>query len=183
LLICKATEEPEIVKFTEQLLLDFESGRTGKEYVSNLGHLLIATLISDVDISPKMIRLIITEAVTRNMIRVLRKYPELAYKESGSISEYRLDKSFQASKPSYRILMFLNQFRKIAIGTPRKSIHELRATAFDRQGAPPPGGAKILADSIKNIHKVNNFRDFFLVMGMPGFTKEWHTNFFKGADG
>jgi hypothetical protein len=99
----------------------------------------------------------ITEVVTRKMIRLLHKYPELAYKEPGPISEYRLDKSFQAPKASYRILKFLNQFRKIAIGSPRKSIHEFRANAFDRHGAPSPGGAKILAEFIKNIRKVNNF--------------------------
>ncbi|TVY14095.1 NEDD8-conjugating enzyme-like protein [Lachnellula arida] len=183
LLICKATEEPEIVAYTKQLILDFESGQTGKEYVSNIGHLLIATLISDVDISTKIIRLIITEAVTRNAIRVLQKYPELAYREPGAISEYRLDKSFLACKPSYRILMFLHHFRKIAIGTPRKSMHELRTNAFARHGAPPPGGAKSLAQSIRNIHKVNNFRDFFLAMDMPGMTKEWHTSFLRDRMG
>lgn len=144
LLICLATEDPKIVHFTEELLLNFENGRTGKEYVSNIGHLLIATLISNVEISPKMIRLITTEAVTRNVIRVLQKYPELAYLEPTPVSDYRLDKTFQASKASYGILMFLNHFRKFALGTPRKSIHELRANAFVRHGAPPPGGLRSL---------------------------------------
>jgi hypothetical protein len=68
--------------------------------------------------------------------------------------------------------MFLNLFRHTAIGTPRKSIQQLRDSAFARHGAPPPGGAKYLADSIKLIRKVDNFNDFFATMGLPKRSKE-----------
>lgn len=97
------------------------------------------------------------------------------------ISEYRLAKTFEASKTSYRILMFLNLFRRTAVGTsvPRKSIQQLRDNAFERHGAPAPGGAKYLADSIKEIHSVDNFGDFFTVMGMPDMGKEWFTKFLR----
>ena len=179
LLLCKATEEPSIVNYANNIIHKFANGATHKDQVPNLGQLLIAMLISDIEISTKIIQNLITEAITRNAKRVLEKYPQLAYLEPTPFSNYRLEKSFEASKTSYRILMFLNLFRHIAIGTPRKTIQQLRDSAFSRHGAPPPGGAKDLAESIKNIHKVDNFGDFLVLMGMPRMNKEWVTKFLK----
>jgi len=93
----------------------FENGATSKGHVHNIGHLLIATLISDIEISQTMLRNLITETITRNVIRVLERHPELAHLEPTKISDYRLQKSIEASKTSYRILMFLNVFCRACI--------------------------------------------------------------------
>jgi hypothetical protein len=179
LLACKATEDKSIVEEANATVNNFEKGIRHRNDVPNIGHLLILTLISDVGVSMKMVQNIITETITRNVIRVLQKHPELAYLEPTPISDYRLQKSFEASKTSYRILMFLNLFRRVAIGTPRRSIQQLCDSAFARHGAPPPGGAKDLAESIKLIHKVDNFNDFLATMGLPRRSKEWFCAFLK----
>ncbi|KAN0113064.1 hypothetical protein V8E51_006015 [Hyaloscypha variabilis] len=75
--------------------------------------------------------------------------------------------------------MFLDIFRKVAISTPRRTVQQLRESAFARHGAPPLGGAKELAESIKAIHKVDNFKDFLATMGLPRTTKEWFCKFLK----
>jgi len=75
--------------------------------------------------------------------------------------------------------MFLNIFRKVAIGTPRRTVEQLRESAFARHGAPPPGGAKALAESIKAIHKVDKFNDFLATTGLPRTMKEWFCKFLK----
>ncbi|PVH72427.1 hypothetical protein DL98DRAFT_610686, partial [Cadophora sp. DSE1049] len=130
-LLCIACKDPDIVIFSNELLVNFEEGKIDKDH-SNLGLFLIATLFSDVDTSPKIIQNLITKAITRNTIRILEKHPELAYIKLTAVSDYRLKKTFEAPKTSYRILMVLHIFRRTAIGTPKKSIQQLRDNAFAR---------------------------------------------------
>ncbi|KAI9054056.1 hypothetical protein LZ554_001227 [Drepanopeziza brunnea f. sp. 'monogermtubi'] len=179
LLVCIACEEPEIVKFANELLFSAEEGNVDKKHISNIGHFMIATLLADVDTSARLTQTVITEVITRNTIRVLQQYPELAYEEPTAVSDYRLQKTFDASKTSYSLLMFIHIFRRTALGSPKKPLSELRDNAFARYGAPPPGGAAYLADTIKEISQVDSFRDFLAIMGMPGTTKARFTGFLR----
>jgi hypothetical protein len=77
--------------------------------------------------------------------------------------------------------MFLNLFRTVAVGNPRKPLPQLRDEAFARHGAPPQGSAKGLADSIKRIHKVSNFPEFLLAMGLGKPSAAWFTNFLRAC--
>lgn len=164
LLVCLATANPAIITSANTLIKAFVSGHTSKTDCSNLGHLLVAALISEVDITESVIKAIIKETVTRNVVWMLKSNPELAYLEPSDVSEYRLHHTFQASKTSYRLLMFLNLFRKTAVGNPRKPLIQLRDEAFERHGAPPRGSAKGLANAIKKIHAVNRFPEFLAMM-------------------
>jgi hypothetical protein len=135
----------------------------------------VFSLISEVQLTEQNMNTIIREAITRNVFWTLDKagagMAELAYFEKNPGSRYRLQKTFAASIVSYRLLMFLNLFRKTALGRPdkdgkRKSLTQLRDEAFQRHGAPPRGSAKMLANSIKRIHQVDNFRDFLTEMSI-----------------
>ena len=183
LLLCMATSQPVIIKSANDLLRGFAQGKTSKTECPNLGTLLVAALVSDVEMSESIIKSIIKETVTRNVVWMLdsrgANMPELAYLEPCAVSNYRLQKTFDASKISYRLLMFLNLFRKTAIGSPRKSLIQLRDEAFVRHGAPPRGSAKGLADSIKRIHKVSNFPEFLGAMGIKSPSATWFTNFLR----
>lgn len=127
-------------------------------------------LISDVEMTDTMIKSIVQEAITRNVVWMLDSkgagMAELAYLEPTPISEYRLKKTFEASKTSYRLLMFLNLFRKVAEGSPLQPLSVLCDEAFERHGALPRGSAKGLADSIKRIHQVSSFPEFLAHMGI-----------------
>lgn len=183
LLLCLATEDPSIVQSANETLRAFGRGASSKAACPNLGALLVSALISDVDMSDAMIKSIIKETITRNVVWMLdsrgANMPELAYLEPSTVSEYRLQETFEASKTSYRLLMFLNLFRKTAVGSPRKPLAQLRDEAFERHGAPPRGSAKGLADSIKRIHLVSNFPDFLLNMGVGKPSAQWFTSFLK----
>lgn len=184
LLLCLATSQPSIVQSANNMIRKFTSGGTSKIDCPNLGHLLIAALISDIDINEKVVKPIIKETVTRNVVWMLdskgSNMPELSYLEPSGVSHYRLQKTFEASKTSYRLLMFLNIFRQAAVGSPRKPLSQLRDEAFGRHGAPPHGSAKVLADSIKLIHQVNNFPTFLRYMGVnPVPTAAWFTNLLR----
>lgn len=146
------------------MLQAFISGRTSKADCPNLGDLLVAALISEINITEDVIKAILKETVTRNVVWMLNTNPELAYLEPSAVSEYRLHHSFQACKTSYRLLIFLNLFHKTAVGVPRKPLNQLRDEAFERHGAPPRGSAKGLADDIKRIHEVDRFPDFLAAM-------------------
>ena len=68
--------------------------------------------------------------------------------ETSHVSHYRLQKTFEAGKTSYRLLMFLNVMRKEIrnariytdpnTGTPKlMTLAQLRDSLFARHGAPP----------------------------------------------
>jgi hypothetical protein len=183
LLLCIAASQPAIIKSANNTLRAFAQGKTSKTDCPNLGHLLVQSLISDVEMSDEMLKSIVKETITRNVVWMLdskgANMPELAYLEPSAISEYRLQKTFEASKTSYRLLMFLNLFRKTAVGNPRKPLITLRDEAFERHGAPPRGSAKGLAESIKRIHQISNFPNFLVAMDIGKPSAAWFTNFLK----
>ncbi|KAL2070496.1 hypothetical protein VTL71DRAFT_13522 [Oculimacula yallundae] len=183
LLLCLATEQPSIRVEANRKLNAFGQGANSKGACPNLGHLLVAALISDVEITEKMLKSIVRETITRNVVWMLdfkgSAMIGLAYLEPSSISEYRLKQTFEAGKTSYRLLMFLNLFRKVTVGNPRKDLSVLRDEAFQRHGAPPRGSAKGLAESIKHIHQVSSFSQFLHHMDIEKVSAEWFTTFLK----
>ncbi|PQE09702.1 ubiquitin-conjugating enzyme family protein [Rutstroemia sp. NJR-2017a BBW] len=185
LLLCLALSSPPIIQSANKTLQDFTNGKTSKTDCPNLGHLLVAALISDVQISVQTINSIIREAITRNVVWMLDKRgadkPELSYIEPSTISEYRLRETFAASRTSYRLLMFLNLFRITARGSPPKALSELCDEAFQRHGAPRVGTTRELAASIKRIHAVDSFPEFMQEMGVPFTTKDEFCTFLKGC--
>jgi ubiquitin-protein ligase len=171
ILLCLAT--PAVVRSANSTLRAFLSGRRSKTVCPNLGHLLITVLISDTEMTQELTTAIIKEAVTRNVVWMLDAkgagMSELSYMEASAVSEYRLQKTFEASKTSYRLLMFLNLLRLTtsqATGGLRKTVSQLRDEMFDRHGAPPKGASTRLANDIKRIHAVNTFPDFLKAMGV-----------------
>lgn len=168
LLLCMATTQPNIISSANRLLESFLADRTTKADVPNVGYLLIAALITDAPIDAQLLKAIVKETITRNVVWILKQKPELAFLEKDDThSMYRLQETFRASKTSYRLLMFLNLFRCTAVGSPRtKSLTQLRDEAFSRHGAPPLGSAAGLASSIKRIHQIDNFPDFLAAMGI-----------------
>ncbi|KAJ8062101.1 hypothetical protein OCU04_009875 [Sclerotinia nivalis] len=179
LLICLAIDDPSIVESANDLIHKFINGGTSKSSCPNLNHFRIASLISDVEVSYEALETMIKEAITRNVVWMLGERPGLSYMEPSEVSRYRLEKTFEAGKTSYRILMFLNLFKTTAVGNPRKPLSQLANKAFKRHGAPPRGSARILADCIKRIHLIDSFPDFFGAMGMGVRQDSWFTNLLR----
>ena len=169
LLLCIAIDDRSIVEDAHQRLADFQSGKTSKSHCSDLGHLLVALLVSEQEMSEDLTFLIIKEAVTRNVVWMLdirgADMAGLSYLEPSPESEYRLHETFQASKISYRLLMFLNLFRRTA-RPPGKSIQQVCDEAFEAHGAPPKGTTERLVAEIRRIHAVDRFPPFLKFMGI-----------------
>ena len=169
LLLCLAVSDPEIVKQANKEVEEFMEGKSSKEDCPNLGHFITSTLVSDNGLTPDLAQEIINEAIIRNVVWMLdhkgANKPELSYLEPTPTSEYRLRHTFEASKTSYRLLMFQALFYKIArpVDTP---ISQICDDAFDRHGAPPPGTAERLAQDIRHLKTVNTFPEFFEVLGI-----------------
>ncbi|KAM7201577.1 SUMO-conjugating enzyme ubc9 [Naviculisporaceae sp. PSN 640] len=126
LLLCIATGPggEAIVDYANRMIRNFMSGNTEKTFVPNLGNLLVALLISDIEPTESLMRAIVKEAITRNVVWMLDTrgagMAELAYLEKDKVSKYRLKKTYQGSRVSYRILMFSELFRRTARPSPPK---------------------------------------------------------------
>lgn len=118
LLICLATspEGKDMVPAANKMINTFMEGKTSKEDVPNLNHLLIAFLISDVEMTDTLLRAIIAEAIIRDVVWLLDRdgagLAELMYLEADEVSDYRLKKTFESGKGTYRQLMFAELFRR-----------------------------------------------------------------------
>ncbi|KAI1357843.1 hypothetical protein F5Y08DRAFT_323227 [Xylaria arbuscula] len=170
LLVCLATENPCIVQQANKLLQDFENGARSKRECPNLGHLLIALLISDVQVTDTLLKSIITEAITRNVVWLFDRkgagMAELSYMEKNPVSAYRLDKTFQGSRTSYRLLMFSELFRRTARPSHEKSLVQVRDELFDRHGGAPRDAAGHLAAEVRRLQTINDFPAFLREMGL-----------------
>ncbi|CAJ2503410.1 Uu.00g108040.m01.CDS01 [Anthostomella pinea] len=166
LLVCLATENPSVVQQANQLLQNFAAGKQSKTDCPNLGHLLIALLISDVEVTEALTKSIVTEAITRNVVWLLNSMPELSFMERQSVSPYRLDKTFQGSRTSYRLLMFSELFRRTARPSHQKPLTQVRDELFERHGAPPRDAAARLASEVRRLHTINDFPAFMKEMGI-----------------
>ncbi|KAK0631096.1 hypothetical protein B0T17DRAFT_607763 [Bombardia bombarda] len=186
LLLCLATSPAGhgMVPAANRMIRSFMAGKTSKAHVPNLGYLLIALLISDVEVTESLMKAIITEAITRNVVWLLDQkgagMAELAYLESDEISEYRLKKTFEGSRTSYRLLIFSELFRRTARPSspspPAKeepsssgnktSLVRLCDELFARHGAPPPGAAARLASEVRRLQKIDDFPSFLVEMGI-----------------
>ncbi|ETS77717.1 hypothetical protein PFICI_09779 [Pestalotiopsis fici W106-1] len=165
LLVCLATEDPSIVRSANRLLASFRDGNRSKTAAPNLGHLIVALLISDVEVTPELRKAIVTEAIVRNVVWTLQQHPELAYREPDAVSAYRLDQTFAASRTSYRLLMFSELFRRTARPDHGRPLAEIREELFDRHGGPPPGAVSHVAAEVRRLHGVSDFAQFMREMG------------------
>ncbi|KAI1137566.1 hypothetical protein F5Y05DRAFT_419509 [Hypoxylon sp. FL0543] len=170
LLVCLATEDHSLVEHANSLLRNFMDGKQSKEDCPNLGHLLIALLISDIEVTKELMKAIIIEAITRNVVWLFDKQganmPELSFMETAPVSAYRLDKTFQGSRTSYRLLMFSELFRRTARPSHKKPLTEVRDELFDRHGAPPRNAAQELSETVRRLHTINDFPAFLKEMGL-----------------
>jgi hypothetical protein len=163
LLLCIASEDKSVVSMVNRVLDRFLKGHNNKDAVPSLGHLLIMVLISDFDMDEALTMAIIKETIIRNVVWMLDKkgagLAELSYMEVDKVSAYRLNKTFEASKTSYHLLMFFNLFRNTVnrgTGAERKSVETLRDEIFDVHGAPPRGAATKLVQDVKQLQDVND---------------------------
>lgn len=169
LLLCLAVEQPSMVRKANQSIGGFLNGGRSKGECPNLGLLLVAVLISDHGLTEELTVGIIKQAVLRNVVWMLdargANKPELSYLEPSAISDYRLHHTFQASRTSYRLLMFLALFFRSA-RTPGKSLAAIRDGMFDAHGAPPRGMAESMAREIRRIKDIQAFPPFLKEMGI-----------------
>ncbi|KAJ4292014.1 protein polyubiquitination [Kalmusia sp. IMI 367209] len=187
LLLCFATEKPGVIDHANRMVARFLAGPRTKAYFPDLGHLLVAALISDTGLTQDLIFHIIKEAILRNVVWMLDSQgaamAELAYLEPNAISDYRLYKTFVASRTSYRLLMFLRLFSSAA-RAPGKSLIQLRDELFDTHGAPPPGISADMARKIRAIHAIDSFPKFLTAMGITKIpTKQEFTSFLRRTIG
>lgn len=183
LLLCLVAEDPDMIRAANSNIASFLAGSTSKSSCPSLGSLLVVALVSDAGITEQLRLAIIKEAVLRNVVWMLDRrganMHELAYLEPSAISDYRLRHTFQASKTSYRLLMFLGLFCKTARGE-GKSLAAIRDDMFDAHGAPPKGTAERMAREIRRIKDVDSFPPFFTAMGISDIpSKETFTAFLR----
>ena len=183
LLLCLATENAAIVAGANRIVARFLHGPRTKAHFPDLGHVMVAALISNAGLTEELTFLVIKEAILRNVVWMLdvkgAGMAELAYLEPSAESDYRLIMTFHASKTSYRLLMFLKLFSSAA-RPPNRSLTELRDALFDTHGAPPSGLSAAIAQRIRKIRDITTFPAFLNAMGLKNMpTKPEFTSFLR----
>jgi ubiquitin-protein ligase len=189
LLLCLAVENPTLVSNANKVVQGVLNKKTSKDDIPNLGHLLINVLIADVDMTPPLLKAIIKEAITRNVVWMLdsakgKCMTELAYLEGNEVSQYRLTKTYEASRTSYTLLMFQNTFRRMidrGVGAQRKSLVVMCDELFKSHGAPPRGAAGLLAKRIRDLQAVDTFPKFIQIMGVETPNALYFTNLLRSC--
>jgi len=190
LLVTLATDNAEIAAESSRRIKAFMDGDRSKTNFPNMGHLLVALLISDATTTSELTTAIIKEAITRNVVWMLDSrgagMAGLSYLEPSDISEYRLTKTYEASKTSFNLLMFAHLMRKTvsqpATGvntTQPSTLQDVRDELFNRHGSPPAGTAAALAASIRRIQEVKTFPSFLQNMEVPVPTAAEFTRFLR----
>lgn len=190
LLLTLATDNPKIAAESSRRIKAFMDGDRSKTNFPNLGHLLVAILISDAATTSDLTTTIIKEAITRNVVWMLDSrgagMAGLSYLEPSEISEFRLTKTYEASKTSFNLLMFAHLMRKTvsqpaagADATQIRTLQDIRNELFSRHGSPPAGTAAELASSIRRIQEVDTFTKFLLAMEVPIPTAAEFTRFLR----
>lgn len=190
LLVTLVTDNPEIAAESSRRIKAFMDGDRSKTNFPNMGHLLVALLISEATTTSDLTTAIIKEAITRNVVWMLDSsgagMAELSYLEPSQISEYRLTKTYEASKTSFNLLMFAHLMRKTvsqpAAGvdtTQKRTLQDVRDELFNRHGSPPAGTAAALATSIRRIQEVKTFPSFLQNMEVPVPTATEFTRFLR----
>ena len=189
ILLCLATQNGNIVRKINIMVQGVLESKTEKRVIPNLGQFLILLLLSDIEPNPAILKNLIIEAITRNVVWMLDQkkgagLTELAYLEADAVSEYRLEKTFEASRTSYTLLMFQNLFRRTinrGSGENRKTLVQMRDDLFDSHGAPPKGTAARLAQRVGQLQAVDNFSDFIDIMGVSQPPKQYLTSLLRGS--
>lgn len=185
LLVCMAYVDPTIVAEARRQLDRFLGGQKDKSAVPNVGHLLISRLLADIDAggnpenAEDVTIAIVKETVTRNVVWMLDAkgagLAELSYIEPSATSDYRLQKTFDACRTSYQLLMFLNLIRHVMLSTHTKgnlTVDSMQQTLFRTHGVLSPGVAAVIAQSIRRIQKVDIFVDFLKAMDVKVLPKK-----------
>lgn len=118
ILIRLADDNPSIIRKADSQDLALPSWQNYQKAFPNLWHLLVAISVRDGILTQELSLAVIKEAILRNVVWMLDRkdanLPRLSYLELSLISDYRLQTIFQASLTSYRLLIFVVCFRKIA---------------------------------------------------------------------
>ncbi|KAL1897576.1 hypothetical protein Sste5346_003881 [Sporothrix stenoceras] len=184
LLVCLAAEHPQVAADANRRLRSFYvDNQHSKTDCPNLGMLLVALLIADdsaIGVNKQtgggpgtredLLKSIITEAITRNVVWLLDSKgagrAELVHLEpNDTVSVYRLHHSFVGSQTSYRLLMFMELFRRTARPA-GQTLEEVRDGLYQRHGAPPAGAASHLAAEVRRLQTIDKWPDFLQAMGV-----------------
>ncbi|KAG6354607.1 hypothetical protein INS49_004625 [Diaporthe citri] len=112
-LLCVAVARPELVDKANNMVRSFHAGSPPAHHMPSPGRILVALLISELEVDTSLMVSVVTEAITRNAPALLTRHPELSHLEpDGAASAYRLHHTFMGGLASYRALMFMDVFQR-----------------------------------------------------------------------
>ncbi|KAF9565751.1 hypothetical protein CPC08DRAFT_747776 [Agrocybe pediades] len=167
LLICLAQSEPAILHDATWKLRNFitKPETRQKTHTPDLGELIVILILVLVlppidDLAPMTWDALrgkfLEEAITRNVRWALAAVPELEVMEVGE-SKFRLSNTFNASKTSFRLMMFQITFLDEFVGTYASNLSKLD----DNYGFVDKELPERMVAEVKKIYKVDNWTEFF----------------------
>lgn len=164
-----ATEEPKIIEYVDDQLWDFinQPKKRTKQYVQNLGELLIFLTISKKCTWNDIKQFFLEECDTRNVFwhavgntKNPAMFPELI---NTSIIEGRAQKVFKASEISRNLVMFQVRFSQVT----KLLTRELMDSNY---GLAPDQLRSDLKSTYNEVSKITNWNGYFKWLGLPNLT-------------
>eukprot|EP01114_Cavostelium_apophysatum_P015647 TRINITY_DN4309_c0_g1_i1.p1 TRINITY_DN4309_c0_g1~~TRINITY_DN4309_c0_g1_i1.p1 ORF type:complete len:1000 (-),score=330.36 TRINITY_DN4309_c0_g1_i1:12-2684(-) len=170
LLLFFVKEYPELQRKINAMAISFcnsESKRT-KDVVPALGEFLPLLTVSDKVSWQKVCMPYLQENFDRNALWTIKKYPGMAYvnDESPAASTDRLNKTFDATQVSIKLLMFHVYFFKNVARPEGISLDQVAANYDAFYGRPSSQMKEDLQRKCKEILGVQNWSQFFRGIGM-----------------
>jgi len=144
-----------------------------KEHVPNMGEFLCLLSVSDAFGWEELGIAILEEVFDRNVLWILKQFPQLGDLSDNLVSQARLRKSFKANIISLRLLMFQVAFLQLARPAHKHAVGGATCCSAscmlemkDRcKGLPGPGQAEWLFRRCVDILSVEDFTEFLELVG------------------
>jgi len=175
LLLMFLEEYPELQAKVEETLENFQKNEweRHKKKIPSLGELVPLLTVSNKYSWKELAVPYLLEMFDRNVLWTLKQYPDLvasSFDEASKLS--RINKTFEATKVSNRLIMFHVYFLKHIAKPPGMSLMQMKELLNLRFGRPTQQMKESLLQECKRIHLVTDWGKFFKKIDFPAPSDE-----------
>ena len=173
MLLYYADKYPLIIEKIEAIVSNFlrDPNQRTKDKIPDLGCFIVLLTLSKTTWQ-EIIEPLFLEVCERNVRWIIRKNPELDKIDNHPINMERIRNTYQASIVSYRLLMFQTYFITHVSRPENQSWKDMLLHYNKTLGTPSIKSKLAMNEYCKKIMKINNYSDFFKIIGLKELSNQ-----------